>query len=227
MYLLRLFKRLLDVLGIPSEFDALLKFIGLPAGLAGMTLYFAWAKENPHWIIFLAAAVYAFTAASIWISLTLARSLRVFRGLHLEAIQPGHINVETDGSINLIVSAKIRNISERDIYFRIKDGSLSVAGRTNQEARVAEGVKFLPKNATAIVSTSSVTGIPPENNVKGSTRLTMLYGPAADELPYEAVFSANLTISLEIPAKKIASSEGSFVFKADFNPVEHRRVLAG
>lgn len=225
MAIWRSLKRLLEFIGVSSDFDAFLKFIGLPAGLAGLTVYFAAAKEGVHWVIFLGTAVYAFSAAGIWLTVQVARSFRVFRSLHVEAVEPGHVGLGPNNSMNLIATVRIKNTSERDIHFRIIDGALSVAGRTNQEGRPAHGVKFLPLKTSGSISTPSVSGVPLGENIKGATRLVLRYGTSADDMPYELVFSAQLTISVSATVD-VPGASGTFVFKADFDPIEHRKVVA-
>ena len=219
------FRRLRDLIGLPSEIDVFLKYLGFPFGLAGLTVYFAWAKENPHWVIFLGAAVYAFAAVGIWTTLHLWKAMRIYRQLHLVAITPAHVNAELGGTANVIVGITFKNTSERDIYYRIKSGSLSISGRNNQEARVAEGVKFIPSKVSGSFSTSNVSGIPAGNNIMGFTSLTLLYGPAEDDLPYEVTFSASLTLTVTLNADGSPDNLGSFAFRASFNPVEHRKVI--
>jgi hypothetical protein len=108
------------------------------------------------------------------------------------------------GLTHITLQCKLKNESERTIFFRAKRIHHSFMGKIRPEATVPDQLAMLPKGGAQQINMATIKDLEPvkiddtRSPLSGRIELEIEYGASEDDLPYLLEYVADPTIGLMV-----------------------------
>ncbi len=230
----RLLQNLLSLIGLPSDLDSFIKLLGLSAGISAMTGGLQYLSGGGWaWTAMFAVAGFAFSSMATYYIILTKKMTSVFEQISLPEITIAEGGIAVDPPVagkrgkpntpaklkkitHLALQCKLRNHSERALYFKLKRASHSMQGKT-PEAGVVDNVNLMPAKSDqgfVLATFPDIEITQDKKGIRGKIDLEILYGPNKESLRYLFKYEGEPQLGLHFdPSDKHATLKISTLVK--------------
>lgn len=162
----------------------------ISGALGGLTVILGLPTLGFAQAIFLGTGVAAFTMAAIYFFVRLSAIAGVFQRLSVESF--GFLQLAFDPATSTLthinLMAKLKNDSQRLLFYRLRRAYVSIAKQTSADHKVDENVLIIAVGGTAQIQFSTIGNVQMAfgggEAPKGVLELEVEYGSTPEHLPY-------------------------------------------
>ena len=215
---MKIFSRLLDIIGIPGDIQTIIALFGLPFVVAVANTAVAFiSRIELHWVIMSGIGTAAFAVTLLYFVIRIYRENTIFQNMrvHRTEIIGAYINSQTQ-TMQLVFKAFFRNTGFRSLYFKVVRVHLALQGRTNPDPQLNDRISLLQAQNEASFQFAGIDGLDITNPIGGRMEIEILYGSKENDLRYRLSYCTQP--SLIMPINPVPDENGRGVFTL-LNPI--------
>ncbi|MEQ1651546.1 MAG: hypothetical protein ABL897_03570 [Hyphomicrobium sp.] len=179
----KLWRAFKDAVELSDSTDKAIRWLGLPISVGAVTAVLGFVKDQPHIAVLVASATFAVLTFGLVKFIDLRRKLEAYRLLTGDgAMAVASVTNGADTIVN--VQLILRNASQRLLFYKLVEGSLTVNGRTNQDARLITSVEPALAGDGKHISIASVIVPNHIGKIDGVLKVVIHYGLKATKMGY-------------------------------------------